>query len=556
MVKTANRKSRRRARRAAKRNRRRPGQMAIPRLHSKPINVVLFAGLGGSTLGLEQAGIRVDVAVNHDPEAVAVHATNHAATEHLCESVFDTSPTAVCRGREVGVLWASPDCTDHSNAKGDKPRSSGRRALAWVVVDWAREVRPGVIMAENVVEFEDWGPLVEVHVDDCTDDDRALNGGDCIDGCRFNRRDNTAKGTLYDEWVAALVALGYRYARQELRACDYGAPTTRNRLYMVFVHESTGREPRFPSPTHGPGLLPYATAADCIDFTIPCPSVFLTRAEVRELGLKCKRPLADKTLRRVARGIWKYVIRSAKPFIVNYHSATSENGHRVVDLDKPIPTLDTSNRFGLIAPALVQTGYGEREGQAPRSLDLHQPLGVVVSCGAKHAVASAFLAKHYSERKPNEVQGSPLDRSMDTVTCTDHHSLVTTNLVKLYGTSDAADMRHPMPTVTATGNHLAEVRALLTKYPDTDAEPTTDQTVWINGESYVVADVGLRMLVPRELATANGFPRDHIITVDIDGKPLSGEAQVRLIGNVVVPAMAKALAEANCAHLIETERAA
>ena len=440
------------------------------------MNVVdLFAGGGGASLGILQAlGVAPAVAVNHDPAAIEMHAANHPGTLHLCEDVFKVAPFRP-RRRPIDLLWASPDCTHHSRAKGGKPRETGRRMLAWVVVEWARAVQPRVICLENVQEFRDWGPL----------DDH---------GHPIRER----RGETFEAFVGALRLAGYRVEHTLLNAADFGAPTSRRRLFLVA--RCDGEAIRWPEPTHGPGrATPWRTAAECIDWSIPCPSIF-ERA----------RPLAEATQRRVAEGIRRYVLTAARPF-------------------------------------LVQTGYGERPGQAPRVLDLHAPLGTVVAGGAKHALVAAFLARHYGG-----MVGRELDRPLATVTAVDHHSLVAAHLTKFYGTSSAGQpLDQPAPTITAGGEHAGLVAAFLTKYYGTgigqavDAPlgtmPTLDRfglvTVHLDGEPYVITDIGLRMLQPRELARAQGFGDDYVLTG-------SKRDQVARIGNSVAPPVARAVVAA------------
>jgi DNA (cytosine-5)-methyltransferase 1 len=441
--------------------------------------VDLFAGGGGASTGIKMAtGRSPDVAINHDAEAVSMHAANHPETEHICGDVWHQKPMTVTGGRPVSFLWASPDCTHHSRARGGKPhrdpdQAKNRRALADVVVTWAKDVRPTVLGLENVAEFCDWGPL----------------GTD-------GKPDKAQAGLEFRRWVGELRALGYEVEWRELRACDYGAPTSRNRLYLG---ARCDRSPIvWPSPTHGRGLLPYRTAAECIDWTIPVPSIF-----------DRKKPLVDNTLARIARGIDKFVFGTSNPFVVPMGPA-------------------------LGAPTLIQTGYGEREGQAPRILDLHQPLTTVVAGGVKHALAVAFMAKHFGG---NGTPGGSLALPMSTVTTKDHHALVTASLSGL-------DRRR-------------EVRAFLTQYNGTSIGQglqlplgtitTKDRfgLVYVDGTAYEIFDIGMRMLTPRELYRAQGFPESYIIDRGADGRPLTGTAQVRMCGNSVCPPVAEAIVRAN-----------
>lgn len=465
------------------------------------IVVDLFAGGGGASTGMEQAlGFAPHVAVNHDPEAIALHQANHPQTRHFISDVFEVDPLAVTQGRPVGLLWASPDCKHFSKAKGGKPVSKKIRGLAWVVVKWARIVRPRVICLENVEEFQTWGPL----------------GAD-------DRPCPKRAGRTFRRWKSSLEQLGYRIEHRELRACDYGAPTIRKRFFLVARRD--GAPIVWPQPTHGaPGTLPvrqkklkpWRTAADCIDWTIPCPSIF-----------ERERPLAEATLRRIAKGIMRYVVEADEPFIAPAGAAVG-------------------------VPTLISMGYGERPGQQPRVPGLENPLGTVTAQGRHHALVTALLAKHYGG-----VVGHELDRPAGTVTTVDHHALVTSNLVKLRGTSVAAATDEPLHTVSAQGMHHAEVRAFLIKYYGTDQDPqlgaplhtvTTKHRfglVIVKGEPYAIVDIGMRMLSPRELYRAQGFPESYAIDRGADGRPLTKTAQVRMCGNSVCPPLARAIVAAN-----------
>lgn len=506
-----------------------------------------FAGGGGASTGLERAfGRPVDVAINHDPEALAMHAANHPHTAHYCESVFDVDPIAITGNQPVALVWLSPDCKHFSKAKGGKPVSKKIRGLAWIALRWAAKVKPRVIMLENVEEFKTWGPLT-------------------ADGtpCPKNR------GRTFRSFTNALRAQGYVVDWRELRACDYGAPTIRKRLFLVARRD---RLPIvWPEPTHDAPksaavragkLQPWRTAAECIDWSLPCPSIF-----------ERSKPLKDATLRRIAKGIMKFVVESADPFIVSYYSDSER--HRGAPIDVPLGTITTANRFAVVSPTLmhlthhgadrtasvdaplatitgahrgeqalvsatlIQTGYGEREGQEPRVPGLDKPLGTAVAGGVKHAVVSAFLAKHYGG-----VVGTRVDVPTGTVTTTDHHSIVTSNLVKLRNNQFGQDVREPMPTLTAGGGHVGEVRTLLQKYHGPDALGV----VTIRGEQYAIVDIGMRMLQPHELKLAQGFPASYVLDPVVNGKPLTKTAQVRMVGNSVSPNVATALIRANFAH--------
>lgn len=510
-------------------------------ISSRELIVDLFAGGGGASTGIYLAtGRHPDIAINHSPAAVAFHARNHPTTRHYCEDVFDVHPRAAVGKRKVGILWASPDCTHHSRAKGGKPRDRKRRALAKVVTRWAALVRPRIICLENVAEFQDWGPL-----DDSGHPIKARAGEE------------------FDAWVADLELQGYAVEWRMLVAADYGAPTTRKRLYMIA--RCDGAPIVWPEPTHGAGRArPWRAASECIDFSLPCPSIFMSRAEAKAWARANgrtqppRRPLAEKTMARIARGLDRFVLRSARPFIV---PVTHDGGlDRCHNADEPLRTVTCANRgeLALVAPTLVQTGYGERPGQAPRVLDLAKPLGTAVAGGSKVGVVSAWLVKHFGG--PRGGYGSALDRAMDTVTCRDHHALAVTHLTKLYGTSTGADVSEPMPTVTATGNHIGEVRALLIKYYgqgvgqrleaplDTITTRARFGIVTVDGVDWQIADIGMRMLVWRELFRAQGFPDECIENVMLDGAPLTDEQLVELAGNSVCPPVAAAIALANCAQ--------
>lgn len=485
--------------------------------------VDLFAGGGGASVGLEAAlGRPVDVAINHDAVALAVHRANHPRTRHLEADIWEVRPIEATRGQPVDVLWASPDCTHFSIAKGDVPRKHGIRSLAWAVTRWAKDVHPKVIFVENVSEFRGWGPL-------------APNG----------KPDRDRMGETFEQWARRLRRLGYVVDYRVLDASLYGAPTRRRRLFIVA--RCDGQPIHWPVPTHGPGRAPLHTAAECIDWSLPCPSIF-----------ERERPLADKTLWRIAQGIKRFVLESPSPFIVKVnHGKRDPRGE---SLDEPLTTVVAQRRgHALVAPSLVQMGYGEDEhrnggkGQKARALDIEQPLGTVVAGGRKHALVSAFLAKHFGG-----VVGQELGRSLGTVTARDHHSLAAATLVKMRGTNHSADVAAPAPTLTAGGNHIAEVRAFLTAYYGSDGtvgkgqsldEPTRTVTakerlglVTVEGTDYAIVDIGMRMLEPHELLRAQ-FGR-FAPSYDLSAARTK-TAQVRLIGNSVCPEVAEAVVRVN-----------
>lgn len=524
-------------------------------LHDELV-VDLFAGGGGASVGIEMAlGRQVDHAVNHDAAAVALHEANHPQTQHHTCDVFEVDPREVTQGRPVGLLWASPDCTYHSKARGGKPiRGKGRkrRALAWVVTRWAGQVRPRTIMLENVEEFADWGPLV--------------GPPDKLVPCKRRR------GRTFRTWRRSLERLGYQVEKRELRACDYGAPTIRKRLFVTA--RCDGQPIVWPEPTHGKakGLKPYRTAAECIDWSIPMCSIFATRAEAKAWGrwfgqAAPVRPLADATMRRVARGVKRYVIDNPKPYIVGVGGRQGQSGER--PLDKPMQTITAKGDSAVVAPVLAQTGYGEREGQAPRSLDIQAPLGTVVGGGQKHALVAAFMAKHFTG-----VDGAPLDIPAPTVTTIDHNALVAAHIQRDFGTSTGSPADAPIGTITTDyGGHAGLVASFLAKYYGTgdgdevsNPAPTITTkdrfglvTVQYRGSPHIIADIAMRMLQPRELYLAQGFPPEYRITCQVwDLKRsrlrwLTKTEQVRMVGNSVCPPIAAALVRANVPEMVVRE---
>ena len=446
-----------------------------------------FAGGGGASCGIEAAlGRPVDIAINHDPEAVAMHRVNHPAAVHYTRSVWQVDPAEACAGRPVALAWFSPDCKHFSKAKGARPVKRSIRDLAWVVVQWARKVRPRVIFLENVEEFKDWGPVD-----------------------RHGRPCKARKGRTFDLWIAQLRRLGYAIEWRELRACDYGSPTIRKRFFLVA--RCDGLPIRWPEPSHGPegsGLAPYRSAASIIDWQIPCPSIFGR-----------KRPLAEATQARIARGLKRFVIEAAEPFIV---PVTHKGDLRVHPIGEPLRTVTTASR-------------------------------------GEHALVTAFLAKHFGG-----VTGVPVDPPFPTITTRGtQNQVVTSHLVKLRGTCrDGQPVTAPAPTITAGGTHLGEVRAFLLKYYGTATgadlrDPLHSVTrrarfglVMVQGEPWQIVDIGMRMLQPRELFAAQGFPPDYIIDRTAEGEALTKTAQIRMCGNAVCPQVAEALVRANCAHLI------
>ena len=694
-----------------------------------PMIVDSFAGGGGASTGIEMAlGRSPDIAINHNPAALALHAANHPDTLHLSENVWQVDPLDYVKGRHVGLAWFSPDCKHFSKAKGGKPVERNIRDLAWVVVLWAERVRPDVILLENVEEFRDWGPLREEE-----------RGGKVV-----LMPDPDKRGATFAKWAKQLRKLGYRLEHRELRACDYGAPTTRKRLFLVA--RCDGQKIVWPKPTHAPlrvnsdgivtawakghgltlkdlqGLKPYRTAAEIIDWSLPCPSIFDTSDEVfARHGLRAVRPLASATMSRVARGVKRYVLDAKRPFLVDVaHGEVSPSGvkrwgqgHRSIDDPLSVVTAGGINQ-AVIAPSVIRhnsgaTGHGMREPLATVTANSFikrpggaAPLGVIapvlsyaqqgganrsvedpahtitaskkdqnlvvvpslVGCGGRAGqsrprggdepgapltdkagvcVTAAFLAQHNNDsRRVGGVNpGRPAEEPISTITQAPQQAVVSAHLMSMKG-SDRRDrpvdephatvcaegqhsavvvphlmtMRNaakpfngadePTHTVTAGGAGLSLVAPFVTKYygaeqesghdeplhtatskarfghveSDLHLEPLTDAqldrarevaaflrghgfwderefvTVDLDGEAWTIVDIGMRMLTPRELFSAQGFPPDYVIDVEHDGRPLSKSDQIACCGNSVCPPLAAALVAANCAHLAAYREAA
>ncbi|MCG7520872.1 DNA cytosine methyltransferase [Ruegeria sp. Ofav3-42] len=521
----------------------------------RPMIIDSFAGGGGASTGIELALDRSpDVAINHDPRALSMHEANHPETIHLDSNIWDVEPLNVTQGRHVGLLWASPDCKHFSKAKGGAPRDRNIRDLAWVVVKWAEQAKPDVILLENVEEFRTWGPI-----------------------CDAGKPINGLEGTTYELWVKRLRNAGYKVQWRELRACDYGAPTIRKRFFMVARRD--GRPIVWPAPTHGKPdsravksgkLLPWRSAAEIIDWSVPCPSIFLTPDQAKEWGKANgqhppKRPLAVNTLKRIARGIQRYVIDAKDPFFVTY----GQHGGASRSPSDPLHTVTASikDQNALVVPTLVQTGYGERKGQAPRVPGLDKPIGTMVAGGAKHALVAAFLAQHNAGPNNANLSGRPATAPLSTLTTTGaQQQIVAAHLMNMHGTGRSArDLNDPHPTICAGGGHGALVAAFLHKYYGTEQDPrltdplhtltTKDRfgliTVEINGSTYAITDICMRMLTAREQFRAQGFPDTYNIDQGADGSAMTKKEQTRMCGNSVPPPIAAALASANCGHLLE-----
>jgi DNA (cytosine-5)-methyltransferase 1 len=601
-----------------------------------PMIIDSFAGGGGASTGIELAlGRSPDVAINHSAAALALHAANHPDTLHLDSNIWDVAPREVTKGRPVGLLWASPDCKHFSKAKGGAPKDRNIRDLAWVIVRWMEEVRPDVVAMENVEEFRTWGPLD--------------NDGQPIP--QFI-------GQTFDDWCRRIRKAGYRMQWKELRACDYGAPTIRKRFFMIARRDS--RPITWPKPTHGDPkspevrrgkLLPLRTAAECIDFDLPCPSIFDTApAIMAKHGLKAVRPLKPNTLARVARGVKRYVLDSAQPFLVNVaNSKTTGRGPNVWPGFEPVRTLTQSNGFALVAPSITRfnggaTGWDLRDpaptvtanswvkrpgGAAPlgiiapsllrhfgtstgalittpaptvmpdgggktalitpslvsiahgdsggrREYPLTDPMGVVLAGGISSALLAPSLIRTDMTDGVKRNGIYPMQDPLRTITASskDQNSILAPFFAKYYGTGDGSRADAPLHTITVKDRmahvqadlspptfgpeHHArarEVAAFLRAHDAWDGGEFV--TLTIAGVDYVMTDIGMRMLTPRELFNAQGFPPDYVIEGvweehegDWHWKPFPKDVQVSCCGNSVCPDLARAIISANCQHLM------
>ena len=541
-----------------------------------------FAGGGGASTGIELAtGRPVAIAINHDPAAILMHKTNHPYTLHLQASVWDVDPEKVCAGRPVGLAWFSPDCKHFSKAKGAALVDRNIRGLAWIVLRWAGTVRPRVIILENVEEFTTWGPV------------------------RKGKPVKSKQGQTFRKWLSQLEALGYRVEHRELVAADYGAPTTRKRF--VLVARCDGQPIAWPERTHAPRdseevrrgkLKPWRAAAEIIDWTVPMYSVFETKAEIKaKYGVNAVRPLADNTLRRIIRGVDKYTIQSGEPFIVDcnhsgdghlaeakeplgtitqkctkglvsaniiqYHSEARNGPPRASAPAEPLPTVDASNRYGLTAAHLTEYfGNGV-------PLDLREPLHTVTSHD-REALTSVVI--HPVHAGGYNGKGNTPDKPLNTVTSAGGLMLAAHHIVEFKGQDIGQDMKRPLRTITASAGkdrkcaggtfglaasrietysdgaelgHWPEIRALLNRYCGYKLAENEVLLLCIGGGWYFISDIQIRMLTPKELYAAMGFPPDYIIERDYTGRPYPKSQQVARCGNAVCPQMAAAVVRAN-----------
>ena len=496
-----------------------------------------FAGGGGASTGIELAiGRPVDIAINHDPDAILMHKTNHPHTEHIQASVWDVDPVEVCAGRPVGLLWASPDCKHFSKAKGGKPVDKHIRGLAWIVLRWAGTVRPRVIILENVEEFQTWGPV------------------------RRGRPVKSKAGQTFTKWLGQLRDLGYDVEWRELVAADYGAPTTRKRFFLIA--RCDGRPIVWPERTHAPRdseavkagkLKPWRSAAEIIDWSATGYSIFASKRELKEkYGVNAVRPLADNTLRRVIRGVDKFTLKSGKPFIFQ-----CKFDNQPQSVDNPLGTITAVNSHHVIAPSLIQ--YHTERHEHVRGQNVTETL-MTIDAANRYGLAAASLTAYYGAERHGQDVTAPLR----TVTARDRAGLTLASLVKMKGTNLGGAVSEPVQTITAGGGHHGVVTTEVRK-----AEPGAELHNWpkirgllniycgyaladdevllleLGGAWYFIADIGLRMLIPRELYRANGFPDDYIIDRDYTGREYPKSKQIARCGNAVPPPFAEALVRAN-----------
>lgn len=580
-----------------------------------------FAGGGGASTGIELAtGYSVDIAINHDPEAIKMHKVNHPNTKHYCENVWEVDPVKACKGHPVGLAWFSPDCKHFSKAKGGKPVEKNIRGLAWVVLKWAALVRPRVIMLENVEEFQTWGPCIPIRDKDTgrvivsmvgrhdreknEPRTRVADPGEVVPVDRqIFQPDPKRSGQTYKKWRKQLEALGYEIDTKELVAADYGAPTMRKRFFMIA--RCDGKPIVWPEPTHGPadseavkaGLAkPYVGAYTQLDFSMPCPSIFDTSKEIKEkYGIRAVRPLAQKTMDRIARGLKKFVLDNPVPFIIQCNhggerrqndikeplpTITGKHGYGIVEpkivpymgtnttnhpggnCKNPIHTITTGNQQCLISPTLIQY-YSETSKDEVRSQSIEDPI-MTVDGSNRYGLVTSFLHKYYDGGYTGA--GDTVENPLPTVTSWDHNSLCAVNLIQMNNHCDGRDVKEPIPTITAGDGHFGEVRAFLIKYYGQGTgqdvkEPLDTVTsrdrfglVTINGTDYKIVDIGLRMLEPKELYGCQGFPDDYIIDRDYTGKKYPRSEQVRRCGNAVCPPIPAALVKANLPELCVAKR--
>lgn len=515
-----------------------------------------FAGGGGASTGIELAlGRPVDIAINHDPDAILMHKTNHPYTEHYCESVWEVDPRKATKGRDIGLAWFSPDCKHFSKAKGSKPVDKNIRGLAWIVLKWAGTVRPRVIILENVEEFQTWGPV------------------------RKGKPVKNKQGETFQKWKEQLQALGYHIEHRELVAADYGAPTIRKRFFLIA--RCDGQPIVWPERTHAPRnseevkngkCKPWKSAVEIIDWSLPCPSIFDTSEEIKEkYGIRAVRPLAKNTERRIARGIDKYVLQNKEPFIVPIgYGERKGQAPRVHDINEPVSTVVSSGKQYLCQPVINPYTLTNTSGSTGKPVV--DPVGTVrTSPGGGQMFITPSLIQYHTEQS-EKVRGQELKDPIMTLDAANRYGLSAAFLTEYYQTGRPLDITGPLHTQTTKDRegvvlvklevfgqnlrHWPQVRKLLNEYCDYEIAEDEILLLGVNGVWYFISDIGLRMLTPRELYAANGFPADYVIDHDYTGKEYSKTKQVARCGNAVPPPFAEALVRANlpelCGRKVET----
>lgn len=527
-----------------------------------------FAGGGGASVGIEMAlGRKVDIAINHDPEAIKIHMVNHPQTIHLTEDIFKVDLEKIVDGRKVALMWASPDCTSHSKAKGGQPREKGLRILPWAVYKHARAILPDVIIMENVEEIQKWGPL-----DDEGHPIKEMEGQD------------------YREFITAMKDIGYEFDCRELVAADYGAPTTRKRWYAIFRRD--GLPIMWPQATHSKtgddGLKKWVPVSTVLDFNNLGRSIFGR-----------KKPLAEKTMNRIARGLRKFVFENPEPFIIKVDSTYQapymlrNNGVTAgTGADLPLNTILTGEHHGkvtpVIAPFIDKTYGGNYQGSGS---SLNDPVSTITTVDHNRLITPCIIQYH-SETAKNEVRGQSVEDPVMTIDTSNRYALVSAFISKFYKSGTGQSISEPLHTITTSPGHFGQINVLMAEWEQLKAagidEETAKKCTWVSqfimeyygcgigqsltdplhtvvtkdrfalitvlGNEYVILDIFLRMLTPEELKLAQGFPKDYVIDRDIHFKPYPTKEQVARIGNSVVPIMAQRLVEANCGYLKVGER--
>ena len=518
-----------------------------------------FAGGGGASVGIEMAlGRPVDIAVNHDPQAIRMHKTNHPDTLHLTEDIFKVDLKKYVGDSHVDLMWASPDCTSHSKAKGGQPRKQGLRILPWAVYKHAKKILPAVMIIENVEEIQQWGPLDK-------------------DGKPITER----KGEDYRRFICAMQSLGYDFDSRELVAADYGAPTTRKRWYAIFRRD--GRSIVWPEPTHN------KTGTDGKEKWVPVSSV-LNFSDLGKSIFGRKKPLAENTMRRTARGLEKFVFRNPEPFIIQVnHSGDSFRGQKVND---PLPTITQKHGFGVItpvgAPFIDKTFGGNYKGSGS---GMNHPLSTITTVDHNRLI-TPLLIQYHSETTKNGVRGQAVTDPLQTIDTSNRYGMVIAFMEKFYKSGVGQSLTEPIHTITTSPGHFGQVSVIAVDWKQLQAagvdEEVVQKATWVSqfimeyygtgtgqsidsplhtivtkdrfalitvlGSEYVILDILLRMLTAEELKLAQGFPKDYIIDRDYNWKKYPVCEQVKRIGNSVVPIMAKVLVEANCGYLKVGER--